>query len=244
MIELYKCQKCGKSVFEKFGSGKFCSRSCANSRKFSKETNLKRSESNKLAFVKNPALRDICSKTAKALNASRKGLPGPMKGKHHTDEAKKKISLSKVGKVGKVGKKVSDETKQKLRAAMLKRVKDGTHSGWQSRNIASYAENFFINVLANELPNVSYKREKRFGKYFLDFFFENKMLDLEIDGKQHLYKERAKSDKKRDEFLKENNVTVYRIPWNEINSASGKKEMKEKIKLFINFYKNLPVVHR
>lgn len=113
-----------------------------------------------------------------------------------------------------------------------------------SRNITSFAENFFINVLSNELPNVSYIREKRFGKYFLDFFFEDKMFDLEIDGKQHLYKERAESDKKRDEFLKENNVIVYRISWNEINSDDGKNKMKAKIDAFIEFYNFLPVVQK
>lgn len=236
MIELYKCQNCGKPVFEKFGSGKFCSRACANSRKFSSETNEKRSVSNKRAFEENPELRKICSDTAKKLNASRDY--SLMKGRHLSEEAKAKISAARVGK------KLSEETKQKCRESQLERVRNGTHKGWQSRNIISFAENFFIKVLANELPNASYIREKHFGKYFLDFFFEDKMLDLEIDGKQHLYKERAESDKKRDEFLKENNVTVYRIPWNEINSDSGKKEMKEKIKLFINFYNNLPVVQR
>lgn len=29
---MYKCERCGKEVFEKFGSGRFCSRACANAR--------------------------------------------------------------------------------------------------------------------------------------------------------------------------------------------------------------------
>lgn len=32
---MYICEKCGKEVTEKFGSGRFCSRQCANSRNFS-----------------------------------------------------------------------------------------------------------------------------------------------------------------------------------------------------------------
>lgn len=233
MDELYKCQRCGKSVFVKFGSGKFCSRACSNSRQFSSETNEKRSISNKRAFETNPELRKICSDTAKKLNASRDY--SPMKGRHLSDEAKAKISAARVGK------KHSEETKQKCREAQLKKVRNGTHKGWQSRNVTSFAENFFIKVLANELPNASYIREKHFGKYFLDFFFEEKALDLEIDGKQHLYKERAESDKCRDEYLKSNNITVYRIPWNEINSDDGKNKMKEKIAAFIEFYNLLPI---
>lgn len=236
MDELYKCQRCGKSVFVKFGSGRFCSRACSNSRQFSSETNEKRSISNKRAFERNPELRKICSDTAKKLNASRDY--SPMKGRQLSEETKTKMSAARVGK------KHSEETKQKCRKAQLEKVRNGTHKGWQSRNITSFAENFFINVLSNELPNVSYVREKRFGKYFLDFFFEDKMLDLEIDGKQHLYKERAESDKKRDEFLKENNVIVYRIPWNEINSDDGKNKMKAKIDAFIEFYNFLPVVQK
>lgn len=48
--KLYYCEKCGKLVTEKFGSGKFCSRKCANSHKMSEDTKLKISNSVK----KNP----------------------------------------------------------------------------------------------------------------------------------------------------------------------------------------------
>ena len=39
--EKHICEKCGKLMTEKFGSGRFCSRSCANSREKSIETKLK-----------------------------------------------------------------------------------------------------------------------------------------------------------------------------------------------------------
>ena len=38
---MYNCENCGKLVTEKFGSGRFCSRSCANTRHHSKETRNK-----------------------------------------------------------------------------------------------------------------------------------------------------------------------------------------------------------
>lgn len=41
--ERHICQKCGKVMTEKFGSGKFCSRSCANSRVQTEDSNRKRS---------------------------------------------------------------------------------------------------------------------------------------------------------------------------------------------------------
>ena len=34
---MYICEKCGKEVYEKFGSGRFCSRSCANGRPHTEE---------------------------------------------------------------------------------------------------------------------------------------------------------------------------------------------------------------
>ena len=34
----YTCEKCGKITEEKFGSGRFCSRACANTRTHSAET--------------------------------------------------------------------------------------------------------------------------------------------------------------------------------------------------------------
>lgn len=38
---MYICEKCGKEVTEKFGSGRFCSKSCANSRIRADETKQK-----------------------------------------------------------------------------------------------------------------------------------------------------------------------------------------------------------
>lgn len=60
---LYYCQKCGKAVEIKFGSGKYCNRSCANSRTFSKETNEKRAESNRKAWYKSHPKGSVFKKT-------------------------------------------------------------------------------------------------------------------------------------------------------------------------------------
>lgn len=42
---MYYCEKCGKLVTTNFGSGRFCSRSCANARVHSEETKQKISKS-------------------------------------------------------------------------------------------------------------------------------------------------------------------------------------------------------
>lgn len=134
---------------------------------------------------------------------------------------------------------------KKLKAIAEERIKSGKHKGWTTRNIESYPEKFFKQVLNNN--NILYKfnyyiSKKKLGLneqsgYFLDFFIEPN-IDLEIDGKQHKYFERKESDKIRDGLLKKNGFIVYRIEWNEINSENGKQLMKTKIDKFLQWYNN------
>lgn len=134
----------------------------------------------------------------------------------------------------------SEETKQKLKDAQQKLINLGIHAGWQKRNITSYAEKFWEQVLNNN--NISYKREDHSTKhYFLDFLIEKngKKIDLEIDGKQHNYKDRKAHDKARDAYLTQKGYIVYRIKWNSLLSEIGKSIMKEKIDDFLAFYNNI-----
>lgn len=103
--------------------------------------------------------------------------------------------------------------------AMKERVKNGEHIGWKTRNIISYPEKFFMKVLDNNgikyfHNHVVKKRDLGLndnGNYFLDFYVEELKLDIEIDGKQHKYKDREISDTLRDSLLNENGIIVYRI---------------------------------
>lgn len=114
-------------------------------------------------------------------------------------------------------------------------VDKGTFKGWQSRNILSFPEKFWINVLDNN--NIKYAANKPFKGYFLDFYIEigERKIDLEIDGGQHKLPDRALSDKIRDKVVKESGIEVYRIEWNEVGSDKGKEKMKEKIDMFLKF---------
>lgn len=144
----------------------------------------------------------------------------------------------------------SEECKQKFISNHMsllrqKEIQNGTFQGWKSRNITSYAENFWKYVLDNN--DIKYIREQlvEYGnlgngeRYFLDFYIEHngRKIDLEIDGKQHNYEDRKESDIRRDNYIKSLGIEVYRIKWNEINSENGKKIMKEKINNFLEYYK-------
>jgi hypothetical protein len=128
---------------------------------------------------------------------------------------------------------------------MLKNIENGIHKGWISRNIISYPEQFFIEVLKNN--NIEFQHNYPVNKkdlglnnsynYFLDFFIKDKKIDLEIDGNQHKYRE--EHDIKRDNLLKEYGFNVYRIKWENINTEKGKKYIEEEINKFLEFYENL-----
>jgi very-short-patch-repair endonuclease/ribosomal protein S14 len=221
------CERCGMLMTEKFGSGRFCSRACANSRDHSEQSKQKIRDSLNTTLVsrqKAPVRAKkaciICGVSIKSCNKT--GLCRNCL--EHTSEG-----LAIKQELGKRG----YATKQER----------GTHVGWQSRNITSYAEQFWMQVLDNN--EISYSREvpvKR-GKsnYFLDFVIEHngKLIDLEIDGKQHLYEDRIASDVARDLYLTKLGYLVYRVTWNEISSESGSNEMKDKIDAFLAFYHDI-----
>ena len=133
------------------------------------------------------------------------------------------------------------EIKEKLRQKQLLLISEGKHQGWQSRNIRSYPEKFWKEVLDNN--HILYEQESyiRQYKYFLDFLIKknNILIDLEIDGSQHKRPNVIEKDKIRDERLKDIGYIIYRIPWNEINTDQGKEIMKIKIDNFLEFYRKI-----
>ena len=227
LSEQHKCEKCGKVITEKYGSGRFCSKSCANSRQHSEETKNKMSIANKgkIPYNKNK----ILSKTIYYCSICGKQL----RRKTKTGFCQDCLNNSDVGKQYRadIGKVIQE-----------KLIASGKHIGWQSRNILSYPEKFWISVLNNNnipfQPNYPIKQKDNVNYYFLDFYIEknDKKIDLEIDGKQHKYEDRIWHDIIRDEYIKSLGYIIYRIDWNEINSKNGKQLIETKIKDFIDFY--------
>ena len=227
VAEKHTCEKCGQLMLKKFGTGRFCSRACANSHIHSDETKhkIKASLDATLIAKDKPASRckkvcTVCGTSIKSLNKTgvcRYCLENTPEGLHIKQELGRK----------------SYETKQAR----------GTHKGWQSRNIISYAEQFWTQVLDNN--SIEYQREVPVkhdkSNYFLDFVIEHngKLIDLEIDGKQHTYEDRMQSDVIRDLYLTKQGYLIYRVAWNEINFEQGKAEMQDKINNFLDFYNSL-----
>lgn len=225
----YYCEKCGKLVEEKYGSGRFCSRKCANSKLHTKEERQHISQS---------LIKHYKKIGCKVISSSEKICP-ICGNKYYT---KNKTCSKKCGQKYRIEiTGIKEETRKKLSIAVQKRIKEGRHIGWTTRNIESYAEKFFKKVLENN--NISYEFNKPIKKleleinengcYFLDFALSNK-IDLEIDGKQHKIKERQEHDKIRDERLKNKGWKVYRIEWKSL--PKNNEYIKEEINKFLEWY--------
>ena len=114
LSEQHKCEKCGKVMAKKYGSGRFCSKPCANSKPHSEETKQKiRSK------ITGEATKTIyyCSICGKQLRRKTK-----------TGFCQDCLNNSDVGKQYRadIGKAVQE-----------KLIAIGKHIGWQSRNILS-----------------------------------------------------------------------------------------------------------
>ena len=217
----YYCEKCEKLVEEKYGSGRFCSRRCANSKPHTKECKKRISTSlykyNNTTHIKECM---ICGKHY---------IPKQLKnGKRSRAKTCCKECHDKLN--SKVGKEVQEIL-----------IKEGRHVGWKTRNIESYAEKFFKKVLENN--DIKYEFNKPIKKldlgiqengcYFLDFALANK-IDLEIDGKQHKLEDRKEHDRVRDERLTKNGWKVYRIEWKAL--PKNNEYIKEEINKFLEWY--------
>ena len=156
-----------------------------------------------------------------------------------TDERVASYGNSLKGKSSHIkGKNHSEESKQKMREAYQKRKAEGRAETWKSRKVRSYPELFFEGVLFNhnllDSCIIEHPIPKPGSCYFLDFYWPEKQLDLEIDGQQHRF--RKSEDDARDAFLDSQGITVYRIQWQNINTEEGKSYIAGEIKKFLDFY--------
>lgn len=224
-----RCLNCNKE-FEWYkgidSNARYCSRSCSNkARKHSEETKIKISRS-VIAYNGHEPKRynGICEECQEPWGPS----------KHSKRFCSRRCSARYFHK--------QPEYREKMRQRELRKIAEGTHTGWKSRSKieSSYPEKFFIKVLNNN--HISYIRELPCAGYFIDFAvtLENGIkIALEIDGKQHQLPERQESDRRKDTTLRQYGWKVYRIKWKSINSQSGKTYIKAEIERFLSYHNKL-----
>ena len=259
------CENCGNEHNGSYGSGRFCSDHCRRSfvaTQRHKSGALKpHLEKMHTAQRKQGGWKcDYCEcvfETRRILQKHKHDVHGSIptggawnKGlTKETDEriAKYATTLHDKYASGQLKQNATEETRKKISDALKKAIQEGRAKGWQTRNIESYAEKFWKQVLTNN--NIQFKFNLPISKkdlgltcgncYFLDFALLEKKVDLEIDGRQHEQLDRQLSDKKRDELLSKNGWTIYRIPWNKLKTDKDKMEMKQKVEQFLLWYNAL-----
>ena len=232
------CKQCNKKIDYKHKGNQFCCHSCRN--KVRKQTNETKSKiSNSLKTSVKRYQRDLKRFRKTEIKGKIKIGNEILKVKKYCFVCKKEMNIRNKkfcsNKCSAYFVHKDPEYKEKIKQLALQRVKNGTHQGWKSRSKfkPSYPQKYFIEVLNND--NVQYKRDKYVGGYFIDFAIEDKMIALQVDGKQHQYEDRKRSDIKKDKKLIQNGWKVFRIKWyNPVNEVN-----KEKLYSQINEFKLL-----
>ena len=145
---------------------------------------------------------------AKHLSETTKGIPGHLQ----SEETKLKIS--------------------KARKQYLSEHPDKVPYIINHSSRISYPEQYFIDLFNAE--GIDLKYHLQVSKYELDFYNQDYMVDIEIDGEQHYLDKRIfNSDRERDEYLSNLGWITYRIRWSEYKklSLNERKRIINDIKL-------------
>ena len=181
-VIVYRCEKCGKIMTEKYGSGRFCCRSCANSHKKSEQTKNKISikakknreatkskqlELQKKSYYSNPKKCVICNNI----------IPFEHKNRKTCCETCYKKHLSKIAKKNKLGGITKGH---------------GTGRGGNYKNIHCdskyeliflvYCIELNINIERNFTFFVYTDKDNKQHKYYPDFYFPDLNMFIEIKG--------------------------------------------------------------
>lgn len=120
--------------------------------------------------------------------------------------------------------KHTDECKKIMREKRLKWMKEHPEqTAWRLKNM-SYPEKCFQKILEDNGLDKKYLiyREYSVFPYFIDFAFINEKIAVEIDGSQHLLKERKERDDEKDKLLTNKGWKILRIAATEVTHDGTK----------------------
>lgn len=139
--------------------------------------------------------------------------------------------------------KLSEETKKKISLIRIKYLKEHPDKVPYLLNHYSkgetYPEKYFNCVFTGN--SLTFERYLQYGVYNLDFAFVDKLINVEIDGDQHILdKSVIESNKRKDKFLQDNKWTVIRILWSEYQKLTSESK-KEYINALVSSIKNFNI---
>lgn len=134
----------------------------------------------------------------------------------------------------------SDESRKKLSETRKKYIKDHGGIWWSSRSNCkrSYAEEWILKILKNEVKDQDFIEEYHLNRWFMDFAWPKKQIYIEIDGDQHSWEARKRSDEEKDAFYNSIGWKVLRLPWRYCYNNT-----QEAIKNIIDFVDNAKIIN-
>lgn len=134
---------------------------------------------------------------------------------------------------------VSEETKKKISLLRKEYIKEHGGVWWNSRSTCkrSYAEEWVLKILNNEVQDKEFVEEFHLNKWFMDFAWPKKKIYIEIDGQQHEWEDRKERDKEKDDYYRSLGWKCLRLPWSYCCSNS-----QECVKKIIDFVDNSKIV--
>lgn len=134
----------------------------------------------------------------------------------------------------------SDESRKKLSETRKKYIAEHGGVWWSSRSNCkrSYAEEWVLKIIHNEVKDQDFIEEYHLNRWFMDFAWPKKQIYIEIDGDQHNWEDRKKNDEEKDTFYKSIGWKVLRLPWRYCYHNT-----QEAIKNIIDFVDNAKIIN-
>lgn len=134
----------------------------------------------------------------------------------------------------------SDESRKKLSETRKKYIAEHGGVWWSSRSNCkrSYAEEWVLKILKNEVKDQDFIEEYHLNRWFMDFAWPKKQIYIEVDGDQHNWKDRKKKDEEKDNYYLSLGWKVLRLPWRYCYYNT-----QEAIKNIIDFVDNAKIIN-
>ena len=213
---------------------KYCNKECKNNNSLINherlcKNNPDKKESNFKDYNKKLLLK-VSKGTNQYIKAKNNGTVYSL-----SEESREKLSRSSKGR------KHSEETKKRISEIRIKYLKEHPEKVPYLLNHYSkgdsYPEKYFEELFFKE--NIPLKKKKQIGIYQLDFYNEDLMVYVEIDGDQHYLDKRiVDSDIRRSKFLKDLGWKEFRIKWSDYQKLSyqDRNKIVLEIKSFLAGY--------
>jgi very-short-patch-repair endonuclease len=138
------------------------------------------------------------------------------------------------------GYKMTEEQRRHCSEARKRAIAKNGGVWWSSRSKCkrSYAEEWVLKIIHNEVKDQDFIEEYHLNRWFMDFAWPKKQIYIEVDGSQHEWLERKLNDQQKDEYYKSIGWKVLRLPWRYCCSNT-----QEAIKNIIDFVDNAKSVN-